>query len=69
MSGKRRAILTLAAAAVLLLCGCSKSVRNYQIAESIGTVGKYENNEPVETPKMKAEREMKESEEALAKIR
>ncbi len=67
MSGKKRAILTLAAAAALMLCGCSKSVRNYQIAECIGTVGKYENNEPVETPKMKAEREMKESEEALAK--
>lgn len=67
MSGGKRAILTLAAAAMLLLCGCSKNVRNYQIAECIGTLGKYENNEPVETPKMKAEREQKESEEALAK--
>ncbi len=67
MSGKKRVVLTLAAAAALLLCGCSKSVRNYQIAESIGTLGKYENNEPVETPKMKAERELKESEAALEK--
>ena len=41
MSGKKRAILTLAAAAAaaLLLCGCSKSVRNYQIAECLGTLG------------------------------
>ncbi len=69
MSGKKRAILTLAAAAAaaLLLCGCSKSVRNYQIAECLGTLGQYENNEPVETPKMKAERERKESEAALEK--
>ncbi len=67
MSGKKRVVLTLAAAAALLLCGCSRSVRNYQIAESIGTLGKYENNEPVETPKMKAERERKESEAALEK--
>ncbi len=65
MSGKKRAILMLAAAVALLLCGCSRSVRNYQIAECIGTLGQYENNEPVETPKMKAEREQKESQAAL----
>ena len=67
MSGKKRAILTLAVVAALLLCGCSRSVRNYQIAECIGTLGKYENNEPVETPKMQAERERQEAEAALAK--
>lgn len=67
MSGSRKAAgAILAAAAMFLLCGCTKSVRNYQIAECIGTVGKYENNEPVETPKMKAERERRESEAALA---
>lgn len=68
MSGSRKRILALAAAAAFLLCGCSKSVRNYQIAECIGTLGKYENNEPVETPKMQAERERKESEAALEKL-
>lgn len=47
------------------LCGgCSRETINYQLAESIGTVGQYENNEPVETPQMKVEREQKESEEA-----
>lgn len=58
-------------AAVMLLCGtgCSRSVLNYQIAECIGTLGQYENNEPVETPKMKAEREQKESEAALEQER
>lgn len=49
----------------LMLGGCSRSVLNYQVAECIGTLDKYENNEPVETPKMKAERERKESEAAL----
>lgn len=43
----------------LFLTGCTREQINYQIAESLGTVGKYENNEPVETPKMKAQREMK----------
>ena len=33
----------------LMLSGCTRSVLNYQIAESIGTLGQYENNEPVET--------------------
>lgn len=45
------------------LTGCSRAVMNAQIAESIGTLGMYENNEPVETPKMKAEREMREAKE------
>ncbi|MDO4299138.1 MAG: hypothetical protein Q4C59_11805 [Lachnospiraceae bacterium] len=45
--------------------GCSRSQINYQIAESIGTLGQYENNEPVETPKMKAKREQEESEAAI----
>lgn len=45
--------------------GCSRSQINYQIAESIGTLGQYENNEPVETPKMKAKREQEESEAAV----
>lgn len=49
----------------LALSGCSRSVLNYQLAECIGTLNQYENNEPVETPKMKAERELRESEEAL----
>ena len=34
----------LAAALLLQTAGCSRSVLNYQIAESIGTLGKYENN-------------------------
>ena len=41
--------------------GCSRATLNYQIAESIGTVGMYENDEPVETPRMKAEREQREA--------
>lgn len=67
----RRGILTIlaAAASVTLLGGCSRSVLNYQVAECIGTLNQYENNEPVETPKMQAEREQRESEEALEKAR
>ena len=49
---------------IALCSGCSRATINYQLAESIGTVGKYENNEPVETPQMKVEREQRESEEA-----
>ncbi len=68
MLKSRKAVLAVwAALAALALSGCTKSVRNYQIAECIGTLGQYENNEPVETPKMKAERERKESEAALEK--
>ena len=56
-----------AAAAVsimMLLCGCSRDTIKYQIAESIGTLGMYENGEPVETPRMKEEREQREALEA-----
>jgi hypothetical protein len=68
MPGRRKKtlLLFLGAAAMLFGSGCSRKVLNYQIAECIGTLGEYENNEPVETPKMKAEREQRESEEALA---
>ena len=59
----------MAAASVTMLSGCVRSVLNYQVAECIGTLNKYENNEPVETPKMQAEREQRESEEALEKER
>ena len=67
MKGYQKGVLTVlaAVAAVMLGTGCSRSVLNYQIAECIGTLDKYENNEPVETPKMKAEREKQESEGAL----
>lgn len=54
----------LLAACALLASGCSRSTLNYQIAESIGTLGQYENNEPVETPQMQVEREQRESQEA-----
>lgn len=43
------------------LTGCSRAQINEQIAESIGTLGMYENNEPVETPKMKAEKQIQEA--------
>lgn len=48
---------------ICLLGGCSRRTMNRQIAESIGTLGKYENDEPVETPKMRAQREMEEAKE------
>ena len=50
---------------MLMLGGCTRAVINRQIAEAIGTQGMYENGEPVESPKMKTEREQKESREAL----
>lgn len=67
MSGRKAKLLMvmIAAAAMAFAGGCSRSVLNYQIAECIGTLDKYENNEPVETPKMKAERERQESEAAI----
>ena len=37
---------------------------NYQIAEAIGTDGMYENNEPVETPKMAEKRKLLEESES-----
>ncbi len=55
--------LILSLAAAVLFTGCSREQMNAQIAESIGTLGMYENNEPVETPKMKAEREMEAAKE------
>ncbi len=51
-------------AAALLLGGCTKSQINYQVAEAIGTLGQYENNEPVETPKMRQERELREQQQS-----
>ncbi len=62
---KRMTAALLGLGTCLMLSGCTRSVLNYQIAESIGTLGQYENNEPVETPKMQAERERKESEAAV----
>ena len=59
---KKEILVAVSLAAMLFGGGCSRSVLNYQIAECIGTLNQYENNEPVETPKMKAEREMQESE-------
>ncbi len=50
--------------AVMCLTGCSRAVINYQIAEAIGTDGKYANNEPVETPKMRQDRELVEAQES-----
>lgn len=50
---------------LLILTGCSRAEMNAQIAESIGTLGMYENNEPVETPKMRSEREMQETKNAI----
>lgn len=60
----RSVLLTVLAVSAAFCTGCSRSTMNYQLAESIGTVGMYENNEPVETPKMEQERLQKESEEA-----
>ena len=61
-SGKA-VVMMLLIGVSLLTVGCSRSTINYQIAESIGTVGMYENNEPVETPQMQVEREQKESQQ------
>lgn len=70
MQKKRKTgLMLLAVIAMLAGSGCSRSVRNYQIAECIGTLGKYENNEPVETPKMKAAREQQESESELESVK
>lgn len=60
----KSAVLAGVLGSVLLSTGCSRSTINYQLAESIGTVGMYENNEPVETPKMEQARLQRESEEA-----
>lgn len=58
-------LAAVAAAGMWCMTGCSRETMNAQIAESIGTLGMYENNEPVETPKMKAEREMQQAKEAV----
>ncbi len=67
----KRFLLVIVTVGVVFMTasGCSRSMINYQIAESIGTLGEYENNEPVETPKMQAEREQQESEERLEEQR
>ena len=66
---KKRRLLFFCATAglILVLSGCSRSQINYQVAKAIGTLGMYENNEPVETPRMKAEREFREGEEEKEK--
>lgn len=62
---KNRIVLTaLLTGALFLVSGCGRETLNRQIAESIGTTGKYENNEPVESPQMKAERELREVQQA-----
>lgn len=66
---RKTGLVLLAVIAMLAGSGCSRSVLNYQIAECIGTLGEYENNEPVETPKMKAAREQKESESELENVK
>jgi len=66
--GKRRWLMLLGLVSMLaFLTGCSRAAINYQIAESIGTLGKYENNEPVETPRMRSQREQQEAQEAAEK--
>ena len=64
----KRHVLTAALACAfggaVLLGGCTRSQINYQIAEAIGTDGKYENNEPVETPKMAEQRKLLEESES-----
>ena len=57
-------VLAAVCAAALLLCGCSRSQMNYQIAEAIGTDGMYPNNEPVETPQMVQQRQILEESES-----
>ena len=51
--------------ALLLTAGCSRSTLELpDCGERIGTLGQFENNEPVETAQMQVEREQRESEEA-----
>lgn len=61
---KRSISVFLLMMTLAVMTGCSRATMNAQIAESIGTLGQYENNEPVETPKMKAQREIQEQKEA-----
>ena len=64
----KKRILAAALAALTgasaMLGGCTRSQINYQIAEAIGTDGKYENNEPVETPMMAEKRKLLEESES-----
>ncbi len=64
---KRQTIAWMTALALgssFMLGGCTRNQMNYQIAEAIGTDGKYENNEPVETPRMAEQRKLLEESEA-----
>lgn len=61
---KIRSLALMLGAVVMLSAGCSRATINSQVADCLGTSGMYENNEPVESPKMRAERELKEIEEA-----
>jgi len=63
MKGREIIIAVMAATCMLLISGCGKAKLNDQIAEAIGTTGMYENNEPVETPKMKAHKQLQKIEE------
>lgn len=67
VSAGRKCLRTLIFLIIMTITvtGCSRQTMNEQIAESIGTLGMYENNEPVETPKMKAEREMQQAKDAV----
>ena len=69
MKKRKTGLVLLAVVAMLAGSGCSRSVLNYQIAECIGTLGEYENNEPVETPKMKEARQQQESESELENVK
>ena len=57
-------VTALALGCVMMITGCTRSQINYQIAEAIGTAGKYENNEPVETPRMAEKRKLLEESES-----
>ena len=58
------ALLAVALSGAVMMSGCTRSQMNYQIAEAIGTDGMYENNEPVETPKMAEKRKLLEESES-----
>ena len=57
---KKKMFAGILVLSLVMLGGCSKATINRQIAEANGTTGMYENNEPVETPKMKSERKIRE---------
>ncbi len=65
MTSKKTIFFIYIVLLLFLFTGCSRKEINRQIAESIGTLGMYENDEPVETPKMKADKQMKESRDAM----